>query len=156
MYSIGVVILWSRKFDWKMKKNIISIIASIKSAKLGCSTIRRTSFSYWAQLDPKMLQKHPIFRGGPVPPKNDYFSKIFVPRDLSTRKPPVYEFWAIFLKIEILLRINLSLKMIILQFLCLFLVTTASLLRYGADEKRNWALDAFRVSWKFRIINLSE
>ena len=54
-----------------------------------------------------MLQKHPIFRGGPVPPKNDYFSKIFVPRDLSTRKPPVYEFWAIFLKIEILLGINL-------------------------------------------------
>ena len=94
----------------KNEKNIISIVASIKSAKLGCSTIRRTSFSYWAQLDPKILQKHPIFRGGPVPPKNDYFSKIFVPRDLSTRKPPVYEFWAIFLKIEILLVINLSRK----------------------------------------------
>ena len=95
----------------KNEKNIFSIVASIKSAKLGCSTIRRTSFSYWAQLDPKILQKHPIFRGGPVPPKNDYFSSIFVPRDLSTRKPPVYEFWAIFLKIEILLGINLLKKL---------------------------------------------
>ena len=41
-------------------------------------------------------------------------------------------------------------KMMILQFLCLFLTSTASLLRYGGEDKRNWALDAFRVSWEIQ------
>ena len=34
----------------------------------------------------------------------------------------------------------------ILQFLSLFFATTASLLRYDIGNKRNWALDAFKVS----------
>ena len=69
--------------------------------------IGRTLFSYWGQFDPKTPQKHPIFRGGPVPPKSYYFSKRFLPRDFSPRKPPIYEFWAHFFKIEILLRMTL-------------------------------------------------
>ena len=70
--------------------------------------IGRTLFSYWGQFDPKIPQKHPIFRGGPAPPKCYYFAKRFLPCYFPSRKPPVYEFSAYFLKIKILLRMTLS------------------------------------------------
>ena len=106
MFSIGVVIFWCQKFEMKMKKYIFeSWFDHIGEAQM--FNIGRTSFSYWAQFDLKIPQKHPIFRGGPVPPKSYYFSKRVLPRDFSARKPPIYELWAIFLKNEILLGMNL-------------------------------------------------
>ena len=86
-------------------------IVSIKSAN-----IRRTSYSYWTQLDPKMLLKHPIFKGGPVPPKNNCLSKIFYHVICHPENPLYMSFELIFEKLksysEWLLSNNLGIRSI--------------------------------------------
>ena len=80
---------------------------------------RSNMFFYWGQLNSKIAQKHPIFRWGPATPKRAYFGKRFSPLDFSSQKPPRYEIWALFLKIEILLRTILYKNFRILKkFLC--------------------------------------
>ena len=107
MFSIGVVKFWSLKFETKMKKsNFESWFNHVGEAQM--FKIGRTFFllpPVWS----KNTEKHPIFRGGPAPPKSYHFAKRFLPRYFSPRKPPRNEFWASFLKTEILLGTTLSL-----------------------------------------------
>ena len=76
----------------KLKKYITSKLDLIISAKLRCSKSVEHYYPTGGQFDPKIPQKHPIFRGGPAPPKSHYFSKRVLPRDFSPRKPPIYKF----------------------------------------------------------------
>ena len=93
---------------WKKKwKNITLIVASIKSAKFRCSTSVEHHFPTGPSLTQKCFKNIQLSEGA-SPPKNDYFAKKFLPRDWSPRKPPVYDFWAHFLKTEILLSMTLS------------------------------------------------
>ena len=100
--------VWKKK--WKNNITLIVItliVASIKSAKFRCSTSVEHHFPTGPSLTQKCFKNIQLSEGV-SPPKNDYFAKKFLPRDWSSRKPPVYDFWAHFLKTEILLSMTLS------------------------------------------------
>ena len=99
MYSIGVVILWSRKFDWKMKK--ISFRLLLRSNRRSSDV--QQSVEHHFPTGPRWIQKcfkNIEFSKGASPPLKIIIFKTFCTTWFLTQKTPCLWVLSYFFKLK--------------------------------------------------------